>query len=78
MRKTILPKVLNKFTNMLDNFWGEHDLSNMEIIFNVDKETLKEINMELYYGTEHNGEPEDTDEIIINLNNYKIIYRLEE
>jgi hypothetical protein len=78
MRKTILPKDLNKFTNMLDNFWGEHDLSNMEIIFNVDKETLKEINMELYYGTEHNGEPEDTDEIIINLNNYKIIYRLEE
>lgn len=78
MRKTILPKDLNKFTIMLDNFWGEHDLSNMEIIFNVDKETLKEINMELYYGTEHNGEPEDTDEIIINLNNYKIIYRLEE
>ena len=78
MRKTILPKDLNKFTNMLDNFWGEHDLSNMEIIFNVDKETLKEINMELYYGTEHNGEPEYTDEIIINLNNYKIIYRLEE
>lgn len=78
MRKTILPKDLNKFTNMLDNFWGEHDLSNMEIIFNVNKETLKEINMELYYGTEHNGEPEDTDEIIINLNNYKIIYRLEE
>ena len=78
MRKTILPKDLNKFTNMLDNFWGEHDLSNMEIIFNVDKETLKEINMELYYGTEHNGEPEDTDEIIINLNSYKIIYRLEE
>lgn len=78
MRKTILPKDLNKFTNMLDNFWGEHDLSNMEIIFNVDKETLKEINVELYYGTEHNGEPEETDEIIINLNNYKIIYRLEE
>lgn len=78
MKKTILPKDLNKFTNMLDNFWGEHDLSNMEIIFNVDKETLKEINVELYYGTEHNGEPEETDEIIINLNNYKIIYRLEE
>ena len=48
MRKTILPKDLNKFTNMLDNFWGEHDLSNMEIIFNVDKETLKEINISIH------------------------------
>jgi hypothetical protein len=78
MKKTILPKDLNKFINMLNEFWGEHDLSNMEIIFNVDKETLNEINSELYYGTEHNGSPEDTDEIIINLNGYKIIYRSEE
>lgn len=78
MRKTILPEDLNKFINMLNEFWGEHDLSNMEIIFNVDKETLNKINSELYYGTEHNGEPEETDEIIINLNGYKIIYRLEE
>ena len=78
MKKTILPKDLNKFINMLNEFWGEHDLSNMEIIFNVDKETLNEINRELYYGTEHNGSPEDTDEIIINLNGYKIIYRSEE
>lgn len=78
MKKTILPEDLNKFINMLNEFWGEYDLSNMEIIFNVDKKTLNEINSKLYYGTEHNGEPEETDEIIINLNGYKIIYRLME
>jgi hypothetical protein len=76
MKKTILPKDLNKFINMLNESWNEYDLANMEIIFNVDEKTLNDINNELYYGTNHDGSPEETDEIIINLNGYKIIYRL--
>jgi hypothetical protein len=78
MGKIILPEDLNNFIGLLENFWSGYDLSNMDIIFNVNKFTLKDINRKLYQGTEHNGEPEDTDEIIINLNGYKIIYRLEE
>ena len=78
MRKIISLEDLNNFVSFLENFWSEYDLSNMNIVFNVDKYTLKDINKKLYQGTEHDGEPEDTDEIIINLNGYKIIYRLEE
>ena len=52
-------------------------LSNYESNYDVDKLSEK-INNDLYHNTNHDGTPEETDEIIINLNGYKFIYRLEE
>lgn len=78
MKKTLLPEDLNNFITLLNNFWGEYSFEKTQFIIGVDKNTLDNINQELYYNTNHNGTPEDTDEIIINLNGYKFIYRLED
>ena len=78
MKKTLLPEYLNNFITLLNNFWGEYSFEKTQFIIGVDKNTLDNINQELYYNTNHNGTPEDTDEIIINLNGYKFIYRLED
>lgn len=78
MKKTLLPENLNNFVAMLQNFWGEYSFKNTEFTIGVDKNTLNDINNNLYHNTNHDGTPEETDEIIINLNGYKFIYRLEE
>lgn len=78
MKKTLLPENLNNFVAMLQNFWGEYSFKNTEFIIGVDKNTLNDINNNLYHNTNYDGVPEETDEIIINLNGYKFIYRLEE
>lgn len=78
MKKTLLPENLNNFVVMLQNFWGDYSFENTEIIIGVNQDILNKINYDLYHNTNHDGIPEDTDEIIINLNGYKFIYRLEE
>lgn len=78
MKKIILPEDLNNFVAMLQNFWGYYDLSNMTIVFSVDKRLLDEINTKLYHDIEQEGTPEETDEVVININEYKFIYHLEE
>lgn len=78
MKKTILPEDLNIFVALMNKFWGEYSFENTEIVIGVNQDTLNKINYDLYHNTNHDGIPEDTDEIIINLNGYKFIYRLEE
>ena len=78
MKKTLLPENLNNFVAMLQNFWDEYSFENTEIVIGVDQDTLNKINRDLYYNTNHDGVPEETDEIVINLNGYKFIYRLED
>ena len=76
MKKTLLPENLNNFVAMLQNFWGDYSFENTEIVIGVNQDTLNKINSDLYYNTNHDGTPEETDEIVINLNGYKFIYRL--
>lgn len=78
MKKTILPENLNNFVALLDKFWGEYSFEKTEFIIGVNRETINKINNDLYHNTNHDGTPEETDEIIINLNGYKFVYRLEE
>jgi hypothetical protein len=78
MKTNVLPENLNNFVSILQNFLNDYDLSNMETIFYVDKHVLNEINSKLYYEINANAAPEETDEIIININDYKFIYRLKE
>lgn len=78
MKTNVLPENLNNFVSILQNFLNDYDISNMETIFYVDKHVLNEINSKLYYEINANAAPEETDEIIININDYKFIYRLKE
>ena len=63
-----------------DNFSNTYDLNNMEIIFTVDKNTLKHINEDMFYACNPASMsfPEDVDEINLEVNEIKFKYVIEE
>lgn len=65
---------------LIDNLTPMYDLSNMEVVFKVDRELLTKINEELFYicNPATLEFPEETDEISLELNNIKYKYILEE
>ena len=76
-----IPKVedLYTITNLInDKLWDTTDLSSMEILIKVNKENLVKVNEDLYYRFNNEGEPEDTDEVVINVNGFKITYTTDE
>ena len=58
----------------------KYDLTNMEILFHVDNAVLKKINEELYYrnNPQATDNPEETDEIDLNINGIQFKYVLKE
>lgn len=52
----------------------KYDLSTMEIVFSVDELTLNKINEDLYYRNNTTGAPDETDEIVVNINGYTFKY----
>lgn len=80
-----LPINNNNIPNLNDIFNLTHTLSEMrtscnlnrmEIVFHVEKDELKLINEDIFYRNNPDGKnkPEDTDEIIVNVNGFKIRY----
>ena len=63
-----------------DNFSHEYDFNNMEIVFSVDKNTLKRINEDMFYACNPASMsfPEDVDEIKLEVNEIKFKYIIEE
>lgn len=61
-----------------ENVDKEIDLSSLEVNIYVDKKTLRKTNEELYYRNNSAGEPEETDEIIVNINDIKFRYVVKE
>ena len=57
-----------------------YDLSNMEIVFTVDRETLTKINEDMFYicNPASLAFPDEVDEINLEINNIKFKYILEE
>ena len=61
-----------------ENINKDMDLSSLEVNIYVDKKTLRKMNEELYYRNNSVGEPEETDEIIVNINDIKFRYVVKE
>lgn len=79
MEKTIpnLNSIIN-ITHTLSDIMSSYDVSSMEILFRVDRKTLNNINEDIFYRNNPNSKssPEETDEIIVNINGFKIKYVL--
>jgi hypothetical protein len=71
---SLLSKTLN------DNLTPMYDLSNMEVVFKVDRELLTKINEDMFYTCNPASLqfPDETDEIILEINNIKYRYILED
>jgi hypothetical protein len=70
---------LNNLSNaILEKLSNTTDLSNMEIIFSVDRTTLNKINEELFHVCNPTSMelPEETDEILLEIKNIKFKYIL--
>ena len=61
-----------------ENINKDMDLSSLEVNIYVDKKALRKMNEELYYRNNSVGEPEETDEIIVNINDIKFKYVVKE
>ena len=61
-----------------NNFSEEYDISNLILTFEVDEDTMKRINEEIFYANNPNTKtkPEETDEIIININDVHFRYTI--
>ena len=66
------------FSQVINENFVDLELSNMTVLFEVDKRTLKGINEEFYYSNNTTGVPEETDEIVITVNNITFKYILKE
>lgn len=69
---------LINFSQIINENFVDLELSNMTVLFEVDKKTLKQINEELYYSNNTIGTPEDTDEILITVNSITFKYIIKE
>lgn len=75
----IAPQDLSQIVSMYHDLFSEtHSLDNMETVFYVNKHDIDIINEDLYYRNNLDGKPEDTDEIIVNIDGYKFKYILQE
>jgi hypothetical protein len=79
MKKIITDiKELMTFSQVINNNFEHLELSNMTVLFEVDKRTLKSINEDFYYSNNTMGKPEDTDEIVATVNGITFKYTLKE
>lgn len=69
---------LIRFSQVINDNFVDLELSNMTILFEVDKRTLKSINEDFYYSNNTNGIPEDTDEIVITVNGITFKYAVKD
>lgn len=72
-----IPKIddLINMSEILNNEFGKTiDLSLFEIIINVDDNTIKKINEDLYYRYNSDGSPEDVDEVNVRSNGIRFKY----
>lgn len=76
MKTIIHPKDLYKITEKLNDVLIDYPKNiDMEIVMYSDEASIQKLNEELYYTYHQNGNPEKTNEVIINMNNYKFIYK---
>lgn len=79
MYSFITPQELPKVAEMYHNLFSEtHSLENMETVFYVNKRDIDIINEDLHFRNNLYGTPEETDEIIVNVDGYKFRYILQE
>lgn len=72
---------LIKISSVLqNNILNEYDTSNLQITLNVDEKTMKMVNENIFYSNNPNTnqKPEETDEILINVNNIHFKYVINE
>lgn len=74
----MIPRVDDLFNlaNAINAAFGDNDISNMEIIFHVDKEALKKINEDFYYrnGKQTGEIIEGVTEVNVNISGISVKY----
>lgn len=66
-----IPKIddLVQISEMINNEYGnKFDTSLLEIRINVDKDTVKRVNDDLYYRYNTEGKPDEADDVIVRSN----------
>ena len=78
MRCIEIEDIIKLSSIIKENIETDTDLSSLEINIYVDDKALRKMNEELYYRNSSIGEPEETDEIIVNINDIKFRYVVRE